>query len=132
MPNTIRGKVTWLGGVEESHGSDGNVIRKRRMILDCTRHDPYTGERSRYENTPMLEFSGDRGLKEAERASVGDMVVIAFEVTGRKYTNREGKESYFTGIRPYGLVVTKTAATPAAGTMRGGAHDEEEDDGLPW
>lgn len=60
MANTLTGKILYIYPPQQIPSKDGSkVITKRAIVIDCTRFDPYTGERG-FENTPMLEFIGDR------------------------------------------------------------------------
>lgn len=102
MRNEITGKVLAIGQPLQLPSKEPNKpFVKRELTLDCTRHDPYTGERSRYENTPMLEFAGDI-CGELDNIKVGDIVTITFEVVGSKYVDKTTKAvRIFTRIRPY-------------------------------
>lgn len=106
MANQIIGRVIAVSNVETIKTSKGEM-GKRKLFMDCTRYDPYTGERG-FENTPLLEFGGkvldklnalvDAGLKK------DDVVKVTFDVQGTKYTNEKtGKTDVFTGIRPYDI-----------------------------
>ena len=68
MANKITGRLIALSQVKEVRGSDPSKapIRKREIYIDCTRYDPYTGERSQYENKPLLELGGDKLLQKVD------------------------------------------------------------------
>lgn len=103
MANTITGRVLSVGQPLQVAGKDpSRPITKRVLLLDCTRHDPYTGERSQWENTPEMEFSGDT-VPQLDSVRPGDIVTVSFSVEGSKYTDRDGRERIFTRIRPYRL-----------------------------
>ena len=72
---------------------------KRTIVLDCTRFDPYTGERG-FENFPSFEFSGDK-CADLDNFKVGQVVILSFDLQGNKYTDSNGQEKYFTSIRGY-------------------------------
>lgn len=106
MANQIIGRVIAVSGKEVIKTSKGDM-EKRKLFMDCTRYDPYTGERG-FENTPLLEFGGkvleklnalvDGGLKK------NDIVKVTFDVQGTKYTNEKtGKTDVFTSVRPYDI-----------------------------
>ena len=61
MANTISGKVIAISPVQSVPSKDASKqpVQMRQLLLDCTRYDPYTGERSQYENTPMFDFKGE-------------------------------------------------------------------------
>lgn len=51
MSNQVTGRLVYIGQPQEIPSkSGGNPFVKREFILDATTHDPYTGERSQYEN----------------------------------------------------------------------------------
>lgn len=72
---------------------------KRTIVLDCTRFDPYTGERG-FDNFPSFEFSGDK-CAELDNYKVGQIVTLSFDLQGNKYTDSNGKDRWFTSIRGY-------------------------------
>lgn len=84
------------------------------VYLDCTRYDPYTGERSQFENKPLMEFTGDRVLEKVnpklDGIKAGDVVTVFFDVQGMDYTDKAtGKKRNFTGIRAYDVQVVRQA-----------------------
>lgn len=111
MANTITGKIIAISQIEEVASSTPGrePFKKRSVFLDCTRYDPYTGERG-YENTPLLEFGGkamdklnelvDKGLKK------DDIVVVSFDIQGNKYT-KDNKTQVFTRVRPFDIELFK-------------------------
>lgn len=76
------------------------LIYKREFILDATTYDPYTGERSEYENVIPLEFSGDK-CAELDRFNHGDVVTVSFMIQGRSWTNQDGELKRMASIRCY-------------------------------
>lgn len=113
MANTISGKVIAVSAVQNVTSKNGKQTQQQQLFLDCTRYDPYTGERSEYENTPLLDFRGEN-IKLLEGVQKGDVVTITFDVNGYKY-EKDGKTQVFTSIRPYQLVKrTKQQATKQA------------------
>lgn len=112
MANTLTGKIIAISGQQSVKGKEKDVI-KRQLFLDCTRFDPYTGERG-FENTPLLEFS-HKGLEKLETLmSQGlkkdDVVTISFDIQGVKYQDKDGKTQVFTSIRPYNIEMVKPKA----------------------
>lgn len=74
MANQITGKIIEIGQtVQIPSKNGGSSFTKREFILDATTYDPYTGERSEYENILPLEFSGDK-CADLDRFSQGDVV----------------------------------------------------------
>jgi len=100
MANTLTGKVLYIYPTQQITSKDGSkTIMKRSIVIDCTRFDPYTGERG-IENTPLLEFTGDR-CAELDKFQVGQVVTISFDVQGTRYKDKQGVEQIFTRVRPY-------------------------------
>ena len=61
MANQITGRIIEIGQtVQIPSKNGGSPFIKREFILDATPYDPYTGERSEYENIIPLEFTGDK------------------------------------------------------------------------
>lgn len=99
MANQITGKVLHIYPAETITGKSGNGITKRAILIDCTRFDPYTGERG-FENTPLLEFIGEK-CNELNNFQPGQVVTVTFDVCGMKYKNKDGVENIFTRVQPY-------------------------------
>lgn len=115
MANQISGRVIAVSGVQTVASADPNKapLQKRSVYIDCTRYDPYTGERSQYENKPVLEFSGERVLEKVnpklDTIKKGDVVTISFDIQGVSYQDKAtGKTKNFTGIRAYDIEVRRT------------------------
>ena len=87
MANQITGRIIEIGQtVQIPSKNGGSSFTKREFILDATTYDPYTGERSEYENVIPLEFSGDK-CAELDRFNQGDVVTVSFVLQGRSWTN---------------------------------------------
>lgn len=100
MANTLTGKILYIYPTQQLPSKDGSkTYLKRGIVIDCTRFDPYTGERG-FENTPMLEFIGDR-CSELDKYQAGQIVTISFDVQGTRYRNKDGVEQIFTRVQPY-------------------------------
>lgn len=100
MANQITGKILYIYPTQQLPSKDGSkTYLKRRIVIDCTRLDPYTGERG-FENTPFLEFIGDK-CAELDKFQVGQVVTISFDVQGTRYRNKDGVEQIFTRVQPY-------------------------------
>lgn len=107
MANQLTGKIIYIYPTQQIPTKDGtkNIV-KRGIVIDCTRFDPYTGERG-FENTPMLEFIGDR-CAELDKFQVGQVVTISFDVQGTRYRNKDGVEQIFTRVQPYRIEPRQT------------------------
>lgn len=107
MANQLTGKILYIYPSQQIPTKDGTkTIVKRGIVIDCTRFDPYTGERG-FENTPMLEFIGDR-CAELDKYQVGQVVTISFDVQGTRYRNKDGVEQIFTRVQPYRIEPRQT------------------------
>ena len=116
MSNSISGRVIAVSAVTTVASADASKqpLKKRMVYLDCTRYDPYTGERSQFENKPLMEFTGDRVLEKVnpklDGIKPGDVVTVFFDVQGMDYTDKAtGKKRNFTGIRAYDIQVVRQA-----------------------
>jgi hypothetical protein len=116
MANSISGRVIAVSAVTTvaSAYASQQPFKKRMVYLDCTRYDPYTGERSQFENKPLMEFTGDRVLEKVnpklDGIKAGDVVTVFFDVQGMDYTDKAtGKKRNFTGIRAYDVQLVRQA-----------------------
>lgn len=102
MANKQTGRVLAIGQTQRISLKDGKTLLKRELLLDCTRFDPYTGERDTFENTPLFEFSGDKGVAMLDGIQVGQVVSVTFDLQGTRY-EKDGQTKYFTRVRPYAI-----------------------------
>ena len=101
MANQITGRIIEISQtVQILSKNGGNPFTKREFILDATTYDPYTGERSEYENVIPLEFSGDK-CTELDRFNQGDVVTVSFVLQVRSWTNQDGELKRMASIRCY-------------------------------
>lgn len=99
MANTITGRIKHIAQTQQIASKDGqSTFLKRELYLDCTRHDPWTGE-ANHENIILLEFSGDK-CSLLDDFSKDDIVTVSFAVQGIRY-KKNGQDAIFTSIRPY-------------------------------
>lgn len=110
MANQITGKILYIYPPQQVQGKNGEIT-KRPIVIDCTRFDPYTGERG-FENTPMLEFIGDR-CAELDKFQPGQVVTISFDVQGSRFRNKEGLEQIFTRVQPYKIELRQLRQQPS-------------------
>lgn len=141
MANQITGKVLYIYPTQQISSKDGSkTLTKRSIVIDCTRFDPYTGERG-YENTPMMEFTGDR-CAELDKFKPGQIVTISFDVQGSRYRDKDNKEQIFTRIQAYKIEerpIRQTAApqqSPAPQPVQTPPPPQPQDvppvNDLPW
>lgn len=108
MANQITGRLVAIGQSQEIPSKNGgNPFVKREFILDATTHDPYTGERSQYENILPLEVSGDK-CAELDQFRIGEVVTVSFALQGREWTNQDGHVKRMVSIRCYRLEARKS------------------------
>lgn len=101
MANTIIGAIASIGPTQSLIAKNGNAFQKRDLVINVRRFDPNTGEPvTDWENTPKLSFIGDK-CRDLDRFQVGQMVVISFDLQGRKYTTANGETDIITEARPY-------------------------------
>lgn len=101
MANQITGRIIEIGQIVQIPSkTGGNSFTKREFILDATTYDPYTGERSEYENVIPLEFSGDK-CTELDRFKTGDVVTVSFVLQGRSWSTQDGELKRMVSIRCY-------------------------------
>ena len=120
--NQVIGRVIAVSPITEVPSKEQGkpAIKKRELYLDCTTYDPYTGERSQYENKPLLEFGGDKLVDKlsALNLEAGDVVAVSFFVQGTPYKDAQtGKTKVFTAIRTTDIEVVRKRAE-VAGTQQ--------------
>lgn len=109
MANQITGKILYIYPPQQITTKDGSkTIVKRGVVLDCTRYDPYTGERG-FENTPLMEFFGDK-CAELDNFQIGQIVTVLFDLQGSKYAGDDGRSKIFTSVRPYKIELKQVQA----------------------
>lgn len=96
MANTITGRVHRISPIENGVTKGGKAFTKRNIVLDCTRFDPYTGERG-FDNFPSFDFFNDK-CEELNQFQQGQVVTIHFDVVGSYY---QPNDKYITNVKPY-------------------------------
>lgn len=118
MSNQVTGRLADIGQPQEIPSkSGGNPFVKREFLLDATTHDPYTGERSQYENILPLEVSGDK-CAELDQFRIGDVITVSFALQGREWTNQDGQVKRMVSIRCYRLELRRTGGQTAAQSVQ--------------
>lgn len=108
MANQITGRLVQIGQtVQIQPKSGGQAVTKREFLLDATAYDPYTGERSEYENIVPLELIGDK-CNELNQFKVGDVITVSFALQGRQWTNQAGEQKRMISVRCYKLESKKS------------------------
>ena len=103
MVYNIKAKIYKIGEVQSIPSQNGGEpFRKRSIVLDASRFDPYTGEKSG-DNYVVVEFTGKR-VTELEKYAKGDLANVSFVLQGRKYTDSTTQEErYFTSVIGIGI-----------------------------
>ena len=115
MSNQISGRVIAVSKLQRVASSDASKqpVSKREIFIDCTRYDPYTGQRSQYENKMVLEFVGkvlEKVNPVLDQAQPNDIVTISFELQGRSYQEKgTNKTKYMTQPRCFDIAITRKA-----------------------
>lgn len=110
--NELVGRVIAVSNITEVPSKEAGkpAIKKRELYMDCTMYDPYTGERSQYENKPLLEFGGDKLVEKlgALELKEGDVVKVSFFIQGTPYKDQQtGKTKVYTAIRTTDIEVVR-------------------------
>jgi len=89
-----------------------NNFAIRSFYIDVT-------ENPQYPSTPEFQLTGDR-VNLVDNLKPGQQVQVKFNIDGRKYVNREGKEAVATNLRAWKIdvVTTQSAATAPAAAPR--------------
>ena len=106
MANKIIGRIFKIGDIQDIPTRSGQPFRKREVIIDASRIDPYTLNKT--ENFPSVEFCG-KHVDDLNGFSVGEAVVVSFFVSGRSYTSG-GVQKHFNSIQ--GIGIDRYAAAP--------------------
>lgn len=112
MANVVTGRLHDAGRTETITGRE-REMKKRTIVLDASRHDPWTGER-RAEDFPSFELIGDRtSLPDA--FAPGQLVQVWFDVRGRRYADADGNIRYFNTLSAYRMeAYGRGGAAPSA------------------
>ena len=104
MANTKSGVVLAVGQPQQLKSKGGKVFTKRSLYVDCTTFDPYTGQRSQYENKIMFDFlEGKTSL--LDNIQVGQVVTVSFDLQGSELREQDGRVKYFIHVRPFKVEV---------------------------
>lgn len=98
----LTGKIEKLSSIMAVPTKSGS-INKREVILTILRYDPNTGEPTGEPNHVAFEFSGERDVPKLDAHKEGDMVTVAFYISGRNYTGKDGVERNFTKVVGYDI-----------------------------
>lgn len=102
--NTKSGVVLAVGQPQQIVSKSGKAFTKRTLYLDCTTFDPYTGQRSQYENKLLFEFMESK-TSLLDNIKVGQVVTVSFDLQGSEITGQDGQVKHFIHVRPFGIEV---------------------------
>lgn len=100
MANSKSGVVLAVGQPQQLQSKGRKVFTKRSLYVDCTTFDPYTGQRSQYENKILFDFI-DSKVSLIDNIQVGQVVTVYFDLQGTELTEQDGRKRFFTHVRPY-------------------------------
>ena len=107
MANTKSGVVLAVGQPQQLKSKGGKIFTKRSLYVDCTTFDPYTGQRSQYENKIMFDFMESK-ISLLDNIQVGQVVTVSFNLQGSELTEQDGQVKYFVHVRPFKVEVRQT------------------------
>lgn len=102
--NTKSGVVLAVWQPLQIVSKSGKTFTKRSLYLDCTTFDPYTGQRSQYENKLLFEFMENK-TSLLDNIKVGQVVTVSFDLQGTEITDQTGQTKHFIHVRPFGIEV---------------------------
>lgn len=119
--NTKSGVVLAVGQLQQIASKSGKTFTKRTLYIDSTTHDPYTGERSQYENKLLFEFMENKASL-LDNIKVGQVVTVSFDLQGTEITGQDGQPKHFIHVRPFGIEVRQMQQpqAPQQPTPQGG------------
>jgi hypothetical protein len=99
---TIQGRFLGAGAVKTV---GQNNAKLRNFWVDIT-------DNPAYPNTPEFQLFGDKVIL-VDNLKKGEMIVVNYNLNGRKYTNAEGKEGVITNLQCWKIqkVTIESAAT---------------------
>ncbi len=104
MANTKSGVVLAVGQPQQIQSKEGKVFSKRSLYVNCTTFDPYTGQRSQYENKILFDFMESK-TSLLDNIQVGQVVTVYFDLQGTEVTEQDGRKKFYTHVRPYKIDV---------------------------
>ena len=115
--NTLIGKVLKIFPTDERQASNGKTYKTRKLWLDLTKIDQYSGERG-YDEFHEIEFAGDKCAM-LDSYQSGDIVKLTVALTGRGYTYpvghaRAGEKVVFNRTAGIGIEAYRSFTAPAA------------------
>lgn len=110
MANSKSGVVLAVGQPQQLESKGRKVFTKRSLYVDCTTFDPYTGQRSQYENKILFDFL-DGKTSILDNIQVGQVVTVYFDLQGTEVTEQDGRKKFYTHVRPYKVDVRQVQSS---------------------
>lgn len=101
-----------VGAIEEIATKTGSTLRKRELVLDCSRFscNQLTGETTKYENYPSFEFRNTK-VDKLDGLTLGDMVKVSFDINGRFFQRKDGTQGHMNSIDGFNVERVETQPT---------------------
>ena len=109
--NTKSGVVLAVGQPQQIASKSGKTFTKRTLYMDCTTFDPYTGQRSQYENKLLFEFMESKTAL-LDNIKPGQVVTVSFDLQGTEITDQTGQTKNYIHVRPFGIEVRQVQQAP--------------------
>lgn len=118
--NTKSGVVLAVGQPQQiASQRSGKTYTKRTLYLDCTTFDPYTGQRSQYENKLLFEFMESKTAL-LDNIKPGQVVTVSFDLQGTEITDQTGQTKHYIHVRPFGIEVRQMQQAQQQFSPQGG------------
>lgn len=136
MVNTKSGVVLAVGQPQQLTSKGGKTFTKRSLYVDCTTFDPYTGQRSQYENKLLFEFMENK-TSLLDNIKVGQVVTVSFDLQGTEITGQDGRPKHFIHVRPFGIEVRQQVRQtpqypPQQATPQQAPYPPQQTDDMPF
>ena len=126
--NTKSGVVLAVGQPQQITSKSGKTYTKRTLYLDCTTFDPYTGQRSQYENKLLFEFMESKTAL-LDNIKPGQVVTVSFDLQGTEITDQTGQTKNYIHVRPFGIEVRQVQQAPQP---QPASQPQETDNDMPF
>lgn len=126
--NTKSGVVLAVGQPQQITSKSGKTFAKRTLYLDCTTFDPYTGQRSQYENKLLFEFMESKTAL-LDNIKPGQVVTVSFDLQGTEITDQTGQTKNYIHVRPFGIEVRQVQQAPQPQPT---SQPQETDNDMPF
>ena len=140
MANSYKGKIAWIEPIQSIARQGKEPFQKRRVLLDASHRDLYTGEIS-YQKLIMFDFGG-KNVNIPDGFQIGEIVEITFDVESRYVQKRDGSADYFTSVNGYKMekverkpnapVASSIPIPPSVGSVQQGGNQHMQGGSNPY